>query len=101
MVFATVVAFAFQRRFGNFSGPLFVALVVSYMLKARIKELARYYFAHRLGRKYLDNTADINIKEQPIGWLKEGMDFISDGKVQMCIRDRLSSSRMRELRAAS
>ncbi len=81
MVFATVVAFAFQRRFGNFSGPLFVALVVSYMLKDRIKELARYYFAHRLGRKYFDHKADINIKEQPIGWLKEGMDFISDGKV--------------------
>ena len=51
------------------------------MLKDRIKELARYYFAHRLGRKYFDHKADINIKEQPIGWLKEGMDFISDGKV--------------------
>lgn len=81
MVFATVIAFAFQRRFGNFSGPLFVALVVSYMLKDRIKELTRYYFAHRLGRKYFDNKADINLKEQPIGWLKEGMDFITDDKV--------------------
>lgn len=81
MVFATVIAFAFQRRFGNFSGPLFVALVVSYMLKDRIKDLARYYFAHRLGRKYFDNKAVINIKEQPVGWLKEGMDFITDDKV--------------------
>lgn len=81
MVFATVIAFVFQRKFGNFSGPLFVALVVSYMLKDRIKELTRYYFAHRLGRKYFDNKADINIKEQPVGWLKEGMDFITDDKV--------------------
>ncbi len=81
MVFATVVAFVFQRRFGNFSGPLFVALVVSYMLKDRIKDLTRYYFAHRLGSRYFDNKADINIKEQPVGWLKEGMDFITDGRV--------------------
>lgn len=81
MVFATVIAFVFQRRFGNFSGPLFVALVVSYMLKDRIKELTRYYFAHRLGRKYFDNKAAINIKERQIGWLKEGMDFVTDDRI--------------------
>ena len=81
MVFATVIAFVFQRRFGNFSGPLFVALVVSYMLKDRIKELTRYYFAHRLSHRYFDHKADIHIKERPIGWLREGMDFISDGQV--------------------
>lgn len=81
MVFATVVAFAFQRRFGNFSGPLFVALVVSYILKDRIKDLMRYYFAHRLGRKYFDNKSEISIKEQLVGWIKEGMDFIKEEQV--------------------
>ncbi len=78
MIFATVIAFSFQRKFGNFSGPLFVALVVSYMLKDRIKDLMRYYFAHRLGRKYFDHKAAINIKEYQVGWLKEAMDFISE-----------------------
>lgn len=81
MVFATVVAFAFQKRFGNFSGPLFVALVVSYMLKDRIKELMRYFFAYRLRHRYFDHKAVIHMQEQPIGWLKEGMDFIPEEKV--------------------
>lgn len=81
MIFATVVSFSFQRRFGNFTAPLFIALVVSYMLKDRIKELMRYYFAHRIGSRYFDNKATISIKEQPIGWMKEGVDFISDDRV--------------------
>ncbi len=81
MIFATTIAFSFQQKFGNFTMPLFAALVVSYMLKDRIKELMRYYFAHRLSPKYFDNKINISIKDQPIGWSKEGVDFISDSKV--------------------
>ncbi|MDR2129791.1 MAG: hypothetical protein LBP56_01255 [Odoribacteraceae bacterium] len=81
MIFATVISFSFQRSFGNFTMPLFVALVVSYMLKDRIKELARYYFVHRLGRRYFDHKTTIRIKENAIGWIKEGFDFISEGRV--------------------
>lgn len=91
MIFATVVSFSFQQRYGNFTTPLFIALVVSYMLKDRIKELMRFYFAHRVGSKYFDNKATISIKEQPIGWMKEGMDFLSENKVPrevMQIRSR-------------
>ncbi len=75
MIFATVVSFSFQQRFGNFTTPLFIALVVSYMLKDRIKDLMRYYFAHRIGSSYFDNKATMRIKEQPIGWIKEGWIF--------------------------
>ena len=32
MVFATAIAFSFQQKFGNYTMPLFVALVISYML---------------------------------------------------------------------
>ena len=81
MIFATVVAFIFQRRFGSVSIPLFVALVVSYMLKDRIKELMRYYFAYKLKFKYFDHKAVVRIKDEEIGWIKEGMDFISPGKI--------------------
>ncbi len=81
MIFATTVAFSFQQRFGNFTMPFFVALVVSYMLKDRIKELMRYYFAYKLGSKYFDNKTTISIKDQPIGQSKEGVDFITDEKV--------------------
>lgn len=81
MIFATAIAFSFQMKYGNFTMPLFVALVVSYMLKDRIKELMRFYFAHQLGTKYFDNKTTICVKDKPIGWSKEGVDFITDNKV--------------------
>lgn len=80
MIFATVIAFSFQRTYGAMSIPLFVALVLSYMLKDRIKELTRRYFAHNLRHRYFDNKATINIRENEVGWLKEGVDFITDDK---------------------
>jgi len=81
MIFATVVSFSFQKKYGNFTMPLFVALIVSYMLKDRIKDLMRYYFAHKLGGKYFDNKIQISRNGEPIGWSKEGFDFITDNKV--------------------
>lgn len=81
MIFATAVAFSFQQKYGNFTMPFFVALVVSYMLKDRIKELTRFYFVHRLAKKYFDNKIVVSVKENPIGWLKEGVDFITEQKV--------------------
>ncbi len=91
MIFATAIAFSFQQRFGNFTIPLFVGLVVSYMLKDRIKDLTRHYFAHKLKEKYFDNKTTITINQHKIGWSKEGFDFIDDSKVPgsvMKIRER-------------
>ncbi|MCC7317122.1 MAG: hypothetical protein IT219_01200 [Bacteroidales bacterium] len=81
MVFATAIAFSFQQKYGNLTMPFFVALVVSYMLKDRIKELARYYFAHKLGNRYFDHKTSISLKNNDIGWSKEAMDFITESKV--------------------
>ena len=81
MMFATVVSFHFQQKFGNFTLPFFIVLVISYMIKDRIKELSRYYFAHRIGSKFFDNKAKILIKDEQIGTIKEGMDFISSSKL--------------------
>lgn len=81
MIFATAIAFSFQQKFGSFTMPLFVALVVSYMLKDRIKELARYYFAHRLGRRFFDHRTDIGLNEHQIGWSKESMVFVPEEKI--------------------
>ena len=81
MIFATAVAWITQTRYGNITWPLFVALVVSYMLKDRIKDLMRYYFAHRLGNKYYDNKAVITIGKKRVGEIKEGFDFISSDKL--------------------
>lgn len=91
MIFATMIAFSFQQKFGNFTMPLFVALVISYMLKDRIKELMRFYFAGKLGGKYFDNNTIISVKDQKIGWMKEALDFITEDKVSdevLQLRDR-------------
>ena len=87
MLFATMVAWAFQRRFGNLTWPLFIALIVSYMMKDRIKELMRYYFAHRVSDKYFDNKAKISLKDHEIGIMKEAVDFIPKQNVPDEIRN--------------
>ncbi|MGM9748082.1 MAG: hypothetical protein ACI3ZN_04725 [Candidatus Cryptobacteroides sp.] len=80
MIFATAVAWLTQVRFGNITWPLFIALVISYMMKDRIKELMRFYFAHKLGNKYYDKKAKISVGKKNIGVIKEGVDFISIAK---------------------
>lgn len=77
MIFATAVAWLTQVKYGNITWPLFVALVVSYMMKDRIKDLMRFYFAHKLGNKYYDKKAGVNIGKKNVGQIREGFDFIS------------------------
>jgi hypothetical protein len=74
-------------KYGNITWPLFIALVVSYMLKDRIKDLLRYYFAHRLGDKYFDKKASVVIGSSKVGVIKEGFDFISRAKTPAVVLD--------------
>lgn len=92
MIFATAIAFWGQLRYGNITTPFFFALVISYMFKDRIKETMRYYFAHRLKDKYFDNKTTIGIKGTPIGWIKEGFDFITEDKVPSEVMELRSRS---------
>lgn len=87
MIFATVIAWAFQRTFGNLTWPLFIALIISYMLKDRIKDLMRYYFSHKIGGKYFDKKAKMSHKGAEIGWAKEAMDFVPADKVPQEVID--------------
>lgn len=80
MIFATAVAWYTQVKYGNITWPLFIVLVVSYMLKDRIKDLLRYYFAHKLGNKYYDKKATVTIGQNRVGEIKEGFDFISSSR---------------------
>ncbi len=81
MVFATAVAFTFQQKYGNFTMPLFVALVVSYMLKDRIKELVRQAFATSRKLKYFDHKTLLQMKDKLIGLCREGFDIISQDSI--------------------
>ena len=96
MIFATAVAWFAQLKYGNITGPLFIVLVVSYMLKDRIKDLMRYYFAHKLGNKFFDNKAQINIHDRVVGEIKEGVDFISDPQTPKEVLDVRSRSSLVE-----
>ena len=92
MLFATVVAWAFQHTFGNLTWPLFIALIISYMMKDRIKELMRYYFAHRMNGRYFDQKADISMRGKNIGTLKEAMDFIAQENIPTEVMEIRNSS---------
>ena len=81
MVFATAVSWYYQQKYGSITLPLFIVLVISYMMKDRIKDLLRYYFAHKLGNKFYDKKAIIAIGRSKVGDLKEGFDFISMQKI--------------------
>lgn len=81
MIFATIISFAATQQFGNFTLALFLALVVSYMFKDRIKDMARYYFSSRLDQKYFDWKWDVSIRNEKIGWIKEAFDFIPANKI--------------------
>ena len=92
MIFATAIAFMFQSKYGNFTLPLFIALVVSYMLKDRIKDLMRHYQVYKKSAKYYDNKTFISIKDKKIGLSKESFDFVSEKNVPdivMKVRDRI------------
>lgn len=87
MVFATVVSFFATQRFGNFTTDLFIILVFSYMFKDRIKDMMRYYFSSKLGRKYFDTKLKLSIRKQEIGWIKEGFDYILESKLPEEVRN--------------
>jgi hypothetical protein len=102
MIFATGIAFAFQQKYGNFTIPLFVALVVSYMLKDRLKELTRYYFAGKLKKIFFDHKTRISVTpEKSVGWCKESFDFVSAEKVPAEILRKRSKSLAPDVRSVS
>ncbi len=81
MIFATFVAFYYQQKYGNFTMPFFLALVISYILKDRIKEFFRFYLAHKVSSKYYDYKIDMSLNQSKIGWIKESMDFIPEQNI--------------------
>jgi hypothetical protein len=77
MVFSTSIAFYYQQMYGNFTMPFFIALVVSYMLKDRIKWLTGLLFIQKASSFFYDY--DIKIKDphhNVIGKIKENFIFV-------------------------
>ncbi len=83
MIFATLVAFYSQYHFGNLTFPFFIALVLAYMLKDRIKELGRYLFASQMQTRLYDRRIDIRTQDgkHKLGVLREKMSFVQEADV--------------------
>ena len=71
MIFATFVAFKAQHFFGSFTTPLFMALVVSYIFKDRIKDLIKFYFNKKFRKKVFDYKTVIKHNSKIIGVASE------------------------------
>jgi hypothetical protein len=88
MIFATVVAFYFQLVYGNFTFPVFVALVIGYMFKDRIKEAGRAILSNQLHAFLYDRR--INIKtldgKYKLAVLREKVSFIHESELPPEVR---------------
>ncbi len=77
MVFSTGIAFYYQQVYGNFTIPFFIALVISYMLKDRIKWLMGWLLVSKSNSFYYDYKIRINNSlKKKIGVIKENFVFV-------------------------
>ena len=93
MIFATVVGFYFQGKYGNFTFPFFIALVVGYMFKDRIKEISRGFFAKLFLDRLYDRKTVIRTQDgkHTLGVLREKMRFVRESEISpsvMRLRNR-------------
>ena len=76
MIVATAIAFYSQIRLGNLTFPFFIALVVSYMFKDRVKELFKAFFQKQIRKLMFDQKHKIMYSpSQVIGECKENFNF--------------------------
>lgn len=92
MLFATIVLFLSQSIYGPLTLQVFLALVIGYMFKDRIKELLRVYFSKKVSGLLFDHRTRIySSPHNPIGHCRESFDFVEEDKVPariMKIRNR-------------
>ena len=96
MLFATAVAFFTQRKYGTYTFPFVIAVVIGYMFKDRMKELTRLYLGGKVKRFLYDHRMNIySSARDRIGRLRESFDFIKErdipGKIlRMRNRDHIT-----------
>jgi len=88
MVFATAIAFVGQTTFGNITTSLFLLLVVSYMVKDRLKDFFRDLFARTIGTRYPDRKESLYdaIKDKKLAVVRERVAFEKEWKLETPVR---------------
>jgi hypothetical protein len=82
MVFATAVLFVSTQIYGSLTGPVFFALVISYIFKDRIKERMRIYLSRKASRWLFDiKTILYAGARDRIGVCHESVDFLDANRV--------------------
>ena len=78
MVFATLVAFYAQAAYGEFTMPVFVALVVGYMFKDRIKETGKTLSSQLLNQHLYDYRTFIETQDgrRQLGYVREKVSYL-------------------------
>jgi hypothetical protein len=88
MIFATIVAFYFQSVYGSFTFPAFVALIVGYMFKDRIKEFGQTLFAGKLHANLFDRRIIIRTLngKYELAKLREKITFMKESEISPEVR---------------
>ena len=82
MVFATAVLFISTQLYGSLTGPVFFALVISYIFKDRIKERMRLYLSRKASRWLFDIKTILHASPKDrIGVCNESVDFLDANMV--------------------
>jgi hypothetical protein len=82
MFFATIVHFYSQSIYGTLSLPVFLALVIGYIFKDRIKELMRVYFSRKVMSGLFDHKTHIHRgRKNKIGYCRESFNFMEEEKI--------------------
>lgn len=82
MIFATVVAFVWQGKYGALSWNLFLALVIAYIFKDRLKDWMRTRLA-KLFRRWLPSRRQLIYANdgRRVGVCRESFDFVKRAEV--------------------
>ena len=88
MIFTTIVVFVSQKEYGNFTLSFFMALVISYMFKDRLKEAYRAYFDKKLHLKTYDYKEKIYNRSQRkkiLAFIQERMRFVKKSDLETAV----------------
>lgn len=94
MVFATLIAFLWQGKYGALSANLFLAMVVGYIFKDRLKEIGREQL-YRVFQKWIPDRQLRIYREgvkAPVGICKESFRFLNENALSSDIREMRQKS---------